>query len=179
MKMTRVAFILMVAVAMIMGIAQATLAGRSGTEAPGTELPIATDPSAHGMKLSGVLGTHYEKLSGQTCTSEVGPNVSMTFFMRLESGKNLYPFGSAALDVCYWDFDAQWTAIQGLVRTQVIPFLKNQGVIDISNACFAFKEVSDAVDSIGDNLNDPLKPAFSLLNFVLAIDDRTECLPTP
>lgn len=175
MKIMKAAIILVMGSAMILGANHVALAGRSGTEAPGAGLPIATDPSAKGLKLSGVLATHYQQIPNGTCSSEQGPDVSMTFFMRLEVGKDFYPFGSVAMNVCYWDFDAQWTAIQNFVKSDVLPFLHQQGVIDIPNACFAFKEVSDAVDDIGGNFADPSDPVFSLLNFVLAVNDRTAC----
>ena len=173
MRKIQLTWIILIVSIMLLTLPHVLLAGRSGTEAPGTAPPIATDPTAKGTTFEGVLGIHYE-MGSCTCIAEFGPNVSMTFFMRLETNKNVYPFGGYLHRVCYWDFNAQQVALESYIKSTVVPFLYEQGLIATPNACFAFKDVSKVVDDTEGDFDDPLKPAFTCsISLWLSMTERS------
>lgn len=180
MKTLKGTIIFLMVIAMMMSATQSALAGRSGKEIPGGEGPFVTDPQASGETFNVTLGLYYEKFDCDTNCPEdpiigpIAPDTNMTFFMRLETTKNLFSFGGVALHVCYWDFISQQAAIEDYIKTVVIPYLAGQGVIDNPAACFAIKSASKVVENVGASFVTDT-PVYTLMDIVIAIDRKNSC----
>jgi len=156
---------------MIVGLTQSALAGRSGKEVGEGEGLFITDPQAPGETFNGTLALHYEKFDcDSNCPDIEGDaDTNMTFFMRLEAGKNLLSFGGVAPHVCYWDGISQQAAIEDFIKTDVIPDLS-----DNQEACFAIKSASKVVENVGGSFITDT-PVFTLMDIVIAVDRKNSC----
>ena len=125
-----------------------------------------------------MLAIHYELddiASNPTCGLD-DYSVKMTFFMRLSSHKDLFAFGSLATGLCYYDFAGQQAAIEAYIKSNVLPGLAAVGVISDPNACFAIKQAEDGVDDpSSDPFSNAFDPQYSIVDLVLAIDEKTSC----
>jgi hypothetical protein len=215
MKTTKGGLIFLMVGVMILATAQSTLAGRGGCQAPDPGTMFDLYPKAHGMRVLGIMGIHYEYVSpdcddslscpcldpddnpvrcygdcGREATIcvpggprpwnafESGPCVKMTFFMRLDINGESIPFGGVEEAICYQDFPSQQVAIQAFIGSVVIPYLANPGpnipgYINCAEASFALRDVTRNVDDLDGDFNDGDPPVFTLMNFVLAIDDSS------
>ena len=179
MRTTKGILIFLMLAVLILGTIPSAMAGRSGKEIPGGEGPFVIDPQAPGETFNVTLAILYDKVDCDcNCQpdedTDIGPDTNMTFFMRFETNKALYSFGDVAPHVCYWDFAAQQAAIEGYIKSTVIPYLADQGVINNPDACFAIKDVSKVVENVGLSfLYDT--PVFTLMDIVIAIDRKLTC----
>ncbi len=104
----------------------------------------------------------------------------MTFFMRLEVGKDLYAFEGSAPHVCYKDILSQADAIKNFMEDIVIPALDEIGFITNPEACFGIKAVSNIVENDGGDFftwDDENKIVFTLMDMVIAIDRKMAPCP--
>lgn len=180
MKAFKCTLIFLMAVVMIVGMTQFAQAARSGKEIGEGGGPFIIDSQAPGETFDFTMGLYYERFDcDSNCPDDpelgpIGPDTKMTFFMRLETTKNLYSFGGVAPHVCYWDFAAQQAAIEEFIKMNVIPYLAAQGVIDNPYACFAIKDVSKVVENVGASFITDT-PVFTLMDVVIAIDRKNSC----
>jgi hypothetical protein len=179
MKVAKGALIFLMVAVMIVAAGQMALASRTGTQAPGADLPITIDPRFQGTTVDAVVGLIYEKAGDpDACPEVLGPAVKMTIAMMLEIDRNNFiPYGDVAWNLCYWDFDAQDVAFHNMVREKVLPDLYSRGFTKVQDACFAIKSIEAAVDDKDGDFCADGTPIFSLLKMTLAIDTKTSCPP--
>jgi len=175
MRTTKGILIFLMLAVMILGTIPSAMAGRSGKSIGQGEGLFITDPQAPGETFNGTLALYYEKFDCATncpddeILGEIAPDTNMTFFMRLEAGKNLLSFGGVAPHVCYWDGISQQAAIEDFIKTYVIPHLS-----DNQNACFALKSASKVVENVGGSFVTDT-PVFTLMDIVIAVDRKNSC----